>query len=374
MTLQDASVGVEWAGCRCVIGALPLTGEAPRAGLPGGADPPRLAKGSIHRTSGASGTCGADTRVGCDRVSPRAAAGVDAGHVWWHWIVGVLILWLSAGLALGLLIGRAIRFADRPSSGAGVGVTTADPRHVFAAPLPRGAARRRAVPLPPVGIALAATAVALETTGFILRLTGATGPTAVLFSMDAPLGLPRMYVSLLFAGAAVAAVVAGGRMPGRRSWWLAVALVGGTIASVKASGNLHADVMSAAGNALGGTAAVLLSALAAVAVMGLLWLFTRSERRDRRRVLGSLGFYAVASVGLSAVSAAVPGGWAAAATFVEESGEALAAVAFLMAVLVGVAPRAVLPVEWRLQREADVHALGHLAEKPGRPLLQDPRV
>jgi hypothetical protein len=45
------------------------------------------------------------------------------------------------------------------------------------------------------------------------------------------------------------------------------------------------------------------------------------------------------------------------ATFLEESGEALAGVAFLVAVLVGVAPRLVLPAAWPLRREADAHTL-----------------
>jgi hypothetical protein len=73
--------------------------------------------------------------------------------------------------------------------------------------------------------------------------------------------------------------------------------------------------------------------------------------------------YAGAAVGLSAISTFVAdaaGGasrWAAMATFVEESGEALTAVAFLMAVFVGVAPRLVLPADWALRREADAHTL-----------------
>jgi hypothetical protein len=83
---------------------------------------------------------------------------------------------------------------------------------------------------------------------------------------------------------------------------------------------------------------------------------SRAERRDRRRVLSALGLYAVASVGLSTVSAVVDGRWAAMATFVEESGEALAGVAVLVAVLVGVAPRLVLPSSW-LRRSDDALSL-----------------
>jgi hypothetical protein len=87
--------------------------------------------------------------------------------------------------------------------------------------------------------------------------------------------------------------------------------------------------------------------------MAALWFLSRGDRRDRRRVLGVLALYAFAAVGLSAVSGAVPQNWAAVATYVEESGEALAGVAFLVAVVVGVAPRLVLPAEWVLRRELD---------------------
>jgi hypothetical protein len=189
--------------------------------------------------------------------------------------------------------------------------------------------------------------------------------------MDAPFSLPRLFVALLFAAAAMAAVVAAGRLEGRRAWWLAVAVVTGGIASVKAGGTLHADAMHAVQTVLGGRATLLLSVLAAGAVVAGLWSFTRTERRDRRRVLGTLAGYAAASVGLSALSGAVPAGWRIAATFLEESGEALAGVAFLVAVLVGTAPRLVLPADWALRRAADAQTLdvGDLA--PGRTTAPD---
>jgi hypothetical protein len=290
----------------------------------------------------------------------------DDQLVWWHWVVGVLVVWVAIAVVLALVIGRGIRLADRRSPGTGVALTTADLPGAFVAEPPAPAVRRRAIPLPPVGVALAATAVALETCGFVLRRNGVTGPTADLLSMDAPFSLPRLFVATLFAAAAFAAVVAAGRMPGRRTWWLAVAVVGAGIASVKAGGTVHSDALGVLDGALGAGAAVLLSVLAAAAVVAGLWTFTRTERRDRRRVLGALGFYAVASVGLSALSAGVPAGWAAAATYVEESGEALAGVAFLMAVLVGVAPRLVLPASWALRRTADAQTLDVPAALPGR--------
>ncbi len=45
------------------------------------------------------------------------------------------------------------------------------------------------------------------------------------------------------------------------------------------------------------------------------------------------------------------------ATYLEESGEALAGVAVLVAVLVGVAPRLVLPASWVLRRAEDAGTL-----------------
>jgi hypothetical protein len=111
--------------------------------------------------------------------------------------------------------------------------------------------------------------------------------------------------------------------------------------------------------------ALLASALLAGAVLGWLGWLSRHERRDRRRVLSGLGLYAVAAVGLSSVSAVVGPPWGAGATFVEESGEVLGAVAFLVAVLVGAAPRLVLPADRPLRRAADAPAL-HRARVPAR--------
>jgi hypothetical protein len=284
--------------------------------------------------------------------------------VWWVWVLGVLAVWVVVGGVVALLIGRGIRMADRRSPGTGVALSTADlPASFVPAPAP---VRRRAVPLPPIGVSLAAMAVALETSGYLLRLNGVTGRTADLLSMDAPLALPRMFVALLFAGGALAAVAAAGRIPGRRAWWLAVALVGGAVAAVKAGGTVHARAMHALADAVGKGTAVLLSVVAAVAVVGVLWFLSRTERRDRRRVLGTLAGYAVASVGLSAISASVPAAWTVTATFVEESGEALAGVAFFIAVLVGVVPRLVLPATWPLRRTADAHTLEVADAAPGR--------
>jgi hypothetical protein len=186
-----------------------------------------------------------------------------------------------------------------------------------------------------------------------------------------------MFVAAIFAAAALAAVAGSGRMPGRRTWWSAVAVVAAGVAAVKAGGSVHAVALEALNDALTPAGGLLVSVLAAAAVVGTLWFLSRTERRDRRRVLGVLALYGIAAVGLSAVSSAAAGvygaasTWAAAATFVEELGEALAGVGFLVAVLVGVAPRLVLPADWVLQREADAHSLELPDALPGRSPLHD---
>ncbi|TYP87177.1 hypothetical protein [Blastococcus xanthinilyticus] len=276
--------------------------------------------------------------------------------MWWVWVVGGLVVWVVVAAVFGVLLGRSIREADRRAAATG-DLGRLLPEEAPAPVLAPARARRRAVPLPPVGVGLAAAAVALMATGFLLRLNGATGTAAQVFSMDAPLSLPRLFVAGLFAVAALAAVAGAALNPGRRTWWLAVGLVAAAIASVKAGGTVHADAMAALVSAAGRPAAIAISAVAAVAVVGALFFLSRTERRDRRRVLGSLAGYAVASVGLGALTSVVPGSLAVTATFVEEAGEALGGVAFLMAALIGVAPRLVLPADWALRRSDDAHSL-----------------
>jgi hypothetical protein len=181
--------------------------------------------------------------------------------------------------------------------------------------------------------------------------------------MDAPFSAPRLFTAGLFAVGALAAVAGAAVQRLRRPWWLAVGLVAAAIAAVKAGSTVHSHALQLATRTYGATAALLLSAALATGVLGTLWWLSRGERRDRRRVLGALAFYGVAGVGLSALSGAISGAygggssWAATATFVEESGEAMAAVAYLVAVLIGVAPRLVLPGEWALRRTADAELL-----------------
>jgi hypothetical protein len=185
--------------------------------------------------------------------------------------------------------------------------------------------------------------------------------------MDAPYAVPRMFVAALFAAGALTAVVAAARVPARRVWWLGVSVVASMIAAVKAGGTVHSDALGALSGAVGDGVALLVSATVAAAVVSALWFLSRNDRRDRRRVLGTLGLYAVASVGLSTISTVVPGSWAATATFIEESGEALAGVAFMVAVLVGAAPRLALPADWALRRAADAQTVEVPAFRSDRP-------
>jgi hypothetical protein len=294
--------------------------------------------------------------------------------VLWLWVLGGVAVWLVLGVLVAVTMGRGIRMADEQSPHVGLpaGLSTADLPVALRARAATGAApaavRRGPVPLPPVGIGLIVVALGLEAAGYAARLTGARGALADALSMDAPFSVPRLFVAGLFAVAALAAVAGAGAQPGRRAWWLAVALVAGVVAAVKAGSTVHARALSFASDHLGSVAALLVSVVLAGGALAALWYLSRTERRDRRRVLGALGFYAVAVVGLSALSGAVAGAyggdssWAAAATFVEEASEALSAVAYLIAVLVGVTPALVLPREWALRRQADTEALEAPAE------------
>ena len=292
--------------------------------------------------------------------------------MWLWWVLGGLTAWLVVALLVGIVLGRGIRMADQREID-GV-LTTADlPGFAAAEDAAQAAALaepRRRIPLPPIGVALAGLAVALETVGFVLRLDGS--PSSVL-SMDAPYSLPRLYVATLFAAAALIALAGASALPGRRTWWTAVGLVAGVIAAVKAGSTVHSDALHWLTTTTGTTIATVLSALLAAAVVTALWFLSRTERRDRRRVLGALFGYAVAAVGLSAISAAVGASFAATATYVEESGEALAGVAFLIAVLAGVAPRLVLPAGWPLRRAVDVHTLDLPDLAPGHPGTREAR-
>jgi len=276
---------------------------------------------------------------------------------WWGW---ALIGWTGLALVVAPLLGLALREADRRERRS-LGLSSA--------PVER-AVRRRRIPVPPMAVGLLLTGVVLEAVGFVVRTSGHER-TARLWSMDAPLAVPRMFVAALFALSALAALAGAVRGTGRRPWWTAVGVVTLLIAEVKAGGTVHVRALEAAG--LGGRPLLALTASAAAAgvVLAALWWLSRTERRDRRRMLIALGLYAAAAVGLSGVTSLIGQAgatpyWLAAATFVEETGEAFGAVAVLTAVLVGVAPRLVLPADWVLRRQADAVTLDAPNAAPNR--------
>ena len=282
---------------------------------------------------------------------------------WWGW---VLLGWAGISVIVALPVGMAIRAADRMELEAPAGGLP-HPEAAFAADvaarklaarearLARRSARRR-IPVPPIAVTLAGIGVTLEAVGFVVRAAG-QDRAGQLWSMDQPMSVPRLYVTALFLAAAAAALLGGSRAPGRFAWWVGVGLVALVVAEVKGGGTVHVRALETVGLAGRPVAAAVVSAAVAAVVLAALWWLSRTEIRDRRRVLGAFALYAVASVGLSAVSTGLGqtrgSTWAAAATFVEESGEVLGAVAVLMAVLVGVAPRLVLPADWPLRRTAD---------------------
>ncbi|MFQ1003230.1 hypothetical protein [Modestobacter sp. SSW1-42] len=278
----------------------------------------------------------------------------------------MLIGWFGLSLVLAPVVGRAIREAERREG----------PAALLPVPAPR--APRRRIPMPPVAAVLLLVSAGLEAVGFVIRATGNERGAARLWAMDLPLSVPRMFVAALFAAAAVVAVIGAARGTGRRPWWLAVAGVTAAIAQVKAGGTVHVRALEVTGVAHRPVlAAVGSAAVVAVVVAGLWWL-SRTERRDRRRVLTALSLYSSAAVGLSAVSslAARAGDpfWSAAATFVEETGEAFGGVAVLVAVLVGVAPRLVLPADWVLRRTADAETVDAPGALPSWQTARDHRL
>lgn len=205
--------------------------------------------------------------------------------------------------------------------------------------------------------------LALEVVGFAVRVGDVPRAIARPLSMELPYSVPRLFIAAVLAAAALAAAAGAGRIATRRTWWAVVAVVVAALAAIKAGSTVHKALMEAVDGYAQPVRALALTAPVAAAGLAWMWWLSRHERRDRRRTLGALGLYAVASLGLSTVSTVVESSlghasaWTAAATLVEESGEVLGAVAVLVAVLVGVAPRVVLPAGWALRRTADEQTL-----------------
>ena len=211
----------------------------------------------------ASGRWDADERIGRvsgDRSVTVCEVPVHDDGVWAWWVLGGVVAWLFVGTAVALLLGSMIRLADRRE-----GLQEDIVRAEAVAPVLATRTLRRRIPLSPLGVGLVLTATGLMVSGYVVRLSGSTGPTAQLLSMDAPFSLPRMFVAATFAAAALAALAGAGRIPGRRTWWTAVGVVAAGIAAVKAGSSgqrrdqpgRRADRQRRAGGLRGGLALVL---------------------------------------------------------------------------------------------------------------------
>jgi len=217
----------------------------------------------------------------------------------------------------------------------------------------------RRVPVPPWARWAAAGLVGSEVLGYLLRVLHAPRALSHPLSMELPFSLPRMLVATVFVMAAVAAATGAARLPRRRTWWTAIAVLCAAAALVKAGSTVHKAVIESIGGYAHPARALAVSAVVGVVVLGGLFWLSREERRDRRRVLKWFGAYGVAAGGLTVPSALAEAAWghgsALTATFVlvEESSEAVAALGVLVAVLVGVAPRFVFPADHPFRRTAD---------------------
>ncbi|MGZ4648666.1 MAG: hypothetical protein ACXVYC_20340 [Blastococcus sp.] len=181
--------------------------------------------------------------------------------------------------------------------------------------------------------ALGALALVLFPIGLITRLRcglgRCTGSTLQhLFDLDSIGGLPRLFISGLFVAVGVLGWIARRRSAGTaRTWWTAIAGVGVVLAVAKTV-SAHSTAKHSA-PLLTLVVGLLLTgvALAALTVTGRRWGIAAA-----RPIAVALGVYAAAALGLDAVTTAVAAAQdhvgalsAAASTFVEELGEALAA-------------------------------------------------
>jgi hypothetical protein len=186
---------------------------------------------------------------------------------------------------------------------------------------------------------LAVVAVGLFSVGLAVRLhcqlDGCHWARDRYLDLDAIDGLPRLFTTGLFVAVAVAGWVAARRVGGRRGrWWAAVALIGAALAVLKLlSAHSTLKDSAAAATLIGGIA------LSVVVLSGLWWTARRWGVAAGPYVAVALGIYASAALGLDAVTglvASLHGGSGpvldAASTFVEELGEALAALLVLTAV------------------------------------------
>jgi hypothetical protein len=188
--------------------------------------------------------------------------------------------------------------------------------------------------------ALAGLAVGLFGLGFVVRWRCTVGTCALaghewLFDIDAVGGLPRLFTTSLFVATAVAAAVVARRRTGRaRLWWSAVTALGvGLVGAKLVSVHSLAEAADGRGTTLLVGVASTVVGLPVLAAVGRAWRVPRTGA-----VVLALAAYALAALGLDQVTGVVtaldpaplPD---AAATLVEELGEALAALVLLVVVV-----------------------------------------
>ncbi|MGY1812808.1 hypothetical protein [Blastococcus sp. SYSU D00820] len=189
--------------------------------------------------------------------------------------------------------------------------------------------------------ALALTAVGLFAVGFLVRLRCTIGscvapPLGRLLDLDAVGGLPRLFTTGLFVALCLVALAARRATTGAVAlWWTAIALVGAGLALAKLV-SVHAALKS------GLSPLVTLLFGMAVTVPALIGLWVLGRRwgvRGARPVVLALAVYAGTALGLDLVTSGVALVQAsvgpltvAGAAFVEELGEALAALLLLVVV------------------------------------------
>jgi hypothetical protein len=187
--------------------------------------------------------------------------------------------------------------------------------------------------------ALAVVAVALFSLGLAVRvqcrLHGCAWGRVRYFDLDSIGGLPRLFTTGLFVAVAVVGWVAVRRVQGRaRNWWTGLA-VGGLLLAVAKLLSVHSAAKAAAvvATLAGGVA------LSVVLLAALWWTARRWHVPAGPPVVVALAVYAFAALGLDVVTglmATIHGGSGAVldavSTFVEELGEALAALLVLATV------------------------------------------
>jgi hypothetical protein len=186
---------------------------------------------------------------------------------------------------------------------------------------------------------LGAALVGLYSAGLVVRLRCAFGrcggPVSRLLDLDAVGGLPRLVTTALFVATAVLAGRAARRASGRSAlWWTAIAAIGAVLALAKV---ISAHSVAKADAAVATLVGSVLLAVTALAVLR--WAGRRWGVPATGPVVLALALYAAATLGLDVVTSLVAslqtqvGALSdAAATFVEELGEALTALVLLVTV------------------------------------------